>query len=349
MIEHSLSESAIYKVLELVRGSLSIDDYDVLLLIASLAKDGLWIEKKGERYNITHLSGNNNSQYPFELQDKIYTYHQLLDIYKGPLGKLGAGGLDGLKQLLSEEKRFLEQGFKTLFESLLYQLSQSRGAKGAINIQPIELTQFMCELASPELGDLVYNPFAGYASLGVYMPAKIKYFGQEINKKVWAIGTLRLMAHGKAKDSIYLDQDAIRLGPSLNEKFDIVISSPPFGFRIPPDFISEYPECKTAEAFTILSGMDRLKENGKLIAIVANGFLFNQSHEKVRKKVLESGFLEMIIALPGGLFLGTGIGTSVIVINKSKVSESVLFIDARSNNFKEKKGDKIDFKSLLWK
>ncbi|NDC31798.1 MAG: type I restriction endonuclease subunit M, partial [Bacteroidetes bacterium] len=51
---------------------------------------------------------------------------------------------------------------------------------------------------------------------------------------------------------------------------------------------------------------------------------------------IEENLLEAVIGLPANLFFGTGIPAAIMVFNKAKVSEHVLFIDA-SQHFESAK------------
>ena len=74
-----------------------------------------------------------------------------------------------------------------------------------------------------------------------------------------------------------------------------------------------------------------LKSDGKMAVIMPHGVLFRGGAEKqTREWMLNNGLLEAVIGLPAGLFYGTGIPASVLVINKQGAAQrkSVLFINA---------------------
>ena len=57
--------------------------------------------------------------------------------------------------------------------------------------------------------------------------------------------------------------------------------------------------------------------------------MFRGSSEgKIRKKTIDENLLEAVIGLPANLFFGTGIPAAIIVFNKGKKTDNVLFIDA---------------------
>ena len=68
---------------------------------------------------------------------------------------------------------------------------------------------------------------------------------------------------------------------------------------------------------------------GKVGVIVPHGVLFRGSAEgKIRQKLIEENLLEAVIGLPSNLFFGTGIPAAIIIFNKAKTTDKVLFIDA---------------------
>ena len=239
--------------------------------------------------------------------------------------------------LVSLDKKILKENFSGLFDIILYRITQSQGRTGAEFIQPVELTRFICGLAELEPNSRVYNPFAGLASFGVYLDQGHHYFGQELNEKTWALGGLRILAYQRPGDYKYVLDDSILHWPDENQKFDFIVSNPPYGLRLDSNYREVYPEYKTAEQFLIEKGVSSLTSTGKLIAILPTGFLFRGGSEhQLRKHLVESDLIESIIALPGGLLLNTGIPLVILVINKAKRMPGVVnFIDAK--NFVELK------------
>jgi type I restriction enzyme M protein len=68
---------------------------------------------------------------------------------------------------------------------------------------------------------------------------------------------------------------------------------------------------------------------GKVGVIVPHGVLFRGSAEgKIRQNLIEENLLEAVIGLPTNLFFGTGIPAAILIFNKAKTTDKVLFIDA---------------------
>ncbi|WP_457744385.1 N-6 DNA methylase, partial [Sulfurimonas sp.] len=81
-----------------------------------------------------------------------------------------------------------------------------------------------------------------------------------------------------------------------------------------------------------------LKRDGKMGVVMPHGVLFRGSVEGEFRRYLieEKGILEAVIGLPSGLFYGTGIPASLLIINKAKKDDKILFINA-DREYKEGK------------
>lgn len=74
-----------------------------------------------------------------------------------------------------------------------------------------------------------------------------------------------------------------------------------------------------------------------MTAIIPHGVLFRGAKEgKVRKLLIERNLLDAVIGLPENMFLNTGIPVAILVFNRKKTDDTVLFVDA-SRDF-EKQG-----------
>ena len=123
-------------------------------------------------------------------------------------------------------------------------------------------------------------------------------------------------------------------------KYDIVVANPPFSLDkwgaedaghdrhnrfwrgIPP---------KSKGDFAFISHMieTAYEGKGKVGVVVPHGVLFRGASEgKIRQQIIEDNLLEAVIGLPANLFFGTGIPTAILVFNKGKNTDDVLFIDA---------------------
>jgi len=108
-------------------------------------------------------------------------------------------------------------------------------------------------------------------------------------------------------------------------KYDIVISNPPFGMktRMLSDDYRKFEKKRyymksgmAAEWFYAGDIMDILNEGGKGITIMSNGCMFTKQDEEARKYFVENGYIEAIIQLPEKLFWYTNVSTVMVIFSR---------------------------------
>lgn len=250
--------------------------------------------------------------------------------------------------------------FGELFDELLYYFAQLSGKKGADAIQPRELTALMQYFIPVKKQISIYNPFAGYASLGVGLPDNSTYYGQEINRNTWAVAKMRLLAHKVSNKIVFECEDSIsnwrksvthyHSNFNSNEeviRYDFIVGTPPFGMRFKDmrNYSNVYTEQTIGEAFFVEQSINTLNNTGRAVITTTHGFLFRGAAErKLRETLVKQDLLEYIIGLPAGLFSNTGIPVVLIVLNKAKKNKNLVhFIDASNmvlnQNSRERKLD----------
>lgn len=174
------------------------------------------------------------------------------------------------------------------------------------------------------------------------------FFGQEINLTTYNLARINMFLH----DINFGDFD-IALGDTLlhpqhwdDEPFEAIVSNPPYSIKwegdANPILINDAryapagvlaPKSKADLAFT-MHILSWLAVNGTAAIVEFPGVLYRGGAErKIRKYLIEGNFVDAVIQLPPDLFFGTTIATCIIVLKKSKLDNSVLFIDA-SKQFK---------------
>ncbi len=338
-------KSKIWMMFDILRSeNISSDEYHVVLFLLSAYKDNLIsIDIVIENHHlkeslIGQLRNTNNELYE--------QYAPIIQNFEPSIQKLSENGLKHLFSVLVEiNTQFLIENFPDIFDAVLYRITQSQGRFSGEFIQPVELTRLLCSLAELQPNLRVYNPFAGLASFGVYLDQVENYFGQELNKKTWALGALRLMAYKKFDASKYVCDDSTIHWPAPNEKFDLVISNPPFGANFSFEYIESFWDnalginsnihspteiFRSIEHFVINKGVQSLNEEGKLILILPQSIMYRGSHDhRLRERLIEEDLIDTIISLPGGLLLNTGIPLVILLLCRNKkLPGRVKFIDA---------------------
>ncbi|MEB0899181.1 type I restriction-modification system subunit M [Citrobacter portucalensis] len=199
----------------------------------------------------------------------------------------------------------------------------------------------------------IYDPTAGtggFLSSGMeYLHelnpnAVMRAFGQELNPESYAICKADMLIKGQ-------DVSRIKLGNTLSndqlpaEKFDYMLSNPPFGVdwkKIEGEINSEHaqkgfdgrfgpglPRVSDGSLLFLLHLISKMRDahsGGGRIGIILNGSpLFTggagSGESEIRRYILEADLLEGIIALPTDMFYNTGIATYVWILSNKKALE----------------------------
>lgn len=120
--------------------------------------------------------------------------------------------------------------------------------------------------------------------------------------------------------------------------YDNVIMNPPYSMKFPdaeelPIMGFKIPKSKADYGF-VLRGLEHLKDDGRLIAILPHGVLFRGAGEgKIREWLIREHLINAVIGLPNKLFLNTGIPVCLLILEKN--SPDILFVDV-SKEFEKK-------------
>lgn len=228
------------------------------------------------------------------------------------------------------------------FEELLDWIARSSGSRSEFSITPLSINELIVKLAGSFKGNItVYDPAVGTANLLLNIDSedfeKNKYYGQDINKFVLEIAKMNAILQDINSKNIEL-----RLGDSLNSnwnfgKADVVVADMPLAMSWRPSKDLEqdnryknYGKLPNKNEWPfILEGLDKLSDDGTMIALSAQGILFRAAKEyKVRRKLLEDGMIKAVILLPEKLYYGTSVATCLLVLKKSSKDRDVFFINA---------------------
>jgi len=219
---------------------------------------------------------------------------------------------------------------------------------------PRSIVKLLVMLLDPKPGETVYDPACGTGGMLIEAIHYIqdeqktygKIYGQEKNLANSAIARMNLFLHG-ARDFHIVQGDTLRSPLFLYrgglQTFSCVIANPPFSLKAwgAEQFSSDVygrnvwgsPTDSNAD-FAWLQHMVQSMERGigRLTVVLPQGVLFRSGKEgEIRKAMVESGKLEYVIALAGGIFYSTGVSACILVLNNHKPTDhagKVCFVDA---------------------
>lgn len=131
-----------------------------------------------------------------------------------------------------------------------------------------------------------------------------------------------------------------------NNKFDLIITNPPFGRN--EDLIYDtagawdnYITSKRNEFQFLKHCLNKVSDNGKLVIVLPDSFLFSNELKKFREKVITDNYIKKIILLPK-VFYGTSVYTCIVEFCfKSSIKDTVEVIDLRESALKKRNREVI--------
>lgn len=220
---------------------------------------------------------------------------------------------------------------------------------------PRSVVKTLVEMLEPYKGR-VYDPAAGSGGMFVQSAEFVKahggkrtdisVYGQEFTDTTWKLAKMNLALRGIEADlgSKSADSFTEDLHPDL--RADYVIANPPFNVsdwwdaRLGEDPRWKYgtPPKGNANFGWVQHFIYHLAPNGTAGFVLANGSLSSRSggEGEIRRKLVEAGLVDCIVAMPDKLFFNTGIPVSLWFVSKGRDGnghrerrDEVLFIDAR--------------------
>ena len=174
--------------------------------------------------------------------------------------------------------------------------------------------------------------------------AKLEVFGQDHNPESYAVCGSDMLIKGHNIDHIVFGSSFTKDG-FIGTRFDYLLANPPFGVEWKPDqdvivkehenqgmdgrFGAGLPRINDGSFLFLqhmISKMKPVKDGGSRIGIVFNGSpLFTgdagSGESEIRRWIIESDWLEAIVALPDQLFYNTGIFTYIWIVTNRKPKE----------------------------
>ncbi len=313
----------IWHALNIFRGHFTMGDYDLFLYLLHSYRSGFFEHydlNSGQTIHdtIQHALFFNERNYP-EYELKLFeNYSQVLQ------NKYKEEGLRAIySHIIRLNSDWFNDNWATLFDHLIELFTTNAGRYGE-GIQMLELTKFIASICNYNGKGVLYNPFAGSASYGTEIAGDGVYFGQELNNTTWAIGTMRLLAHGKDAFN-FRCQDSIKewgcyaYGQKDNNYlFDCIIATPPFGMKVQSNGFDNNNYTRV-EDFLISKCLSSLNPNGSAIVVMPQGITFWEAQSKqLRKEYVLNDKLDTVILLPSGAFCYSSISAVILMFSNKK-------------------------------
>ena len=296
------------------------------------------------------------------------------------------GIIDEIYAELERERQDAGQTFQDvqgdLYEYLLSEIA-SAGKNGQFRT-PRHLIQMIVSLVDPKLGDAICDPACGTGGflLGAYQHVLTQYtspehrfvgedgierglvgdrltdprqwkvlkeqmlYGFDFDTTMVRIGLMNLLLHGIDRPNLAY-QDTLSKRYTERDRYDVVLTNPPFKGSIDKGDINEELRLKTTktELLFVNRVIDMLRIGGRAGVIVPDGVLFGSSnaHKDLRKMLVEECELQGIVKMPAGVFKPyAGVSTAVLIFVKGGTTENVWYYDMQADGLSlDDKRDKV--------
>lgn len=249
--------------------------------------------------------------------------------------------------------------FSTIFEYMIRDYNKDGGGKYAEYYTPHSIAHVMADILvgteSPS-NVTTYDPAAGSGTLLMNLahrigPDRCTVYSQDMSQKSSNLLRLNLILNGLSHSIDHIVQgNTIREPRHIGDKFDYIVSNPPFklDFSNDHDAITSLPNVnerffagvpnvpkakKDGMAIYLLfiqHIMYSLSPNGKAAIVVPTGFITAQSgiEKKIRTKIIDSGWLKGVVSMPSNIFATTGTNVSILFLDKTADNENIVLMDA---------------------
>jgi type I restriction enzyme M protein len=208
------------------------------------------------------------------------------------------------------------------YEDLLARLGQENQIAGEFHT-PRPIIRFMVEVIDPHIGETVYDPACGSAGFLAQAYLRMEgqartleqmealqqhtFYGQEKKALAALLGTMNLILHGVTTPNIARAntlEENVKSG--VAERFDIVLTNPPFGGKEGRHIQENFPVPGNATELLFLQHiLKKLKQtaNARAAVVVPEGTLFRGgAFAEVKGMLLEDFHLFAVLSLPPGAF-----------------------------------------------
>jgi len=246
-----------------------------------------------------------------------------------------------------------------IFEDLIRRFNEASNETAGDHFTPREVIRLMVNLLfTPDSQILrtkgivktLYDPACGTGGMlsvaeehlrDLNPDARLEVFGQDYNNEAFAICCSDMMIKAQNPENIKFG-DSFTQDGLPGHRFDYLLANPPFGVEWKPQadviekehdeqafqgrFGAGLPRINDGSLLFIMHMISKMKPEGSRLAIVFNGSpLFTgdagSGESEIRRWIIESDWLEAIVALPNDMFYNTGISTYVWILTNRKRKE----------------------------
>lgn len=206
----------------------------------------------------------------------------------------------------------------------------------------------VCELISEILGiessrSVYINSFPSLPMVIVASQKSNAVCYETTNKTDLRVSALSLMSPHRFKVSFtnFLENPGYLDSESQLQQFDCGAALPPLGVKIHRDDYKDFDRFNRvalrSNKAEVLSTLHLIGQcSGKVVVSVTESTLFGSVEKDFRQYLVDNGMLEAVISLPAGIWPGTSVKTSLLVIEPKGGYKAVRFLDLHETEYVRK-------------
>lgn len=262
------------------------------------------------------------------------------------------------------------------YEFLIGMYAANAGKSGGEYFTPQEVSTLLTQIGlhNQEVDDKkifrVYDPTCGSGSLllksrKILHKDNIEFYGQESNPTTFNLCRMNMVLHNVKFGNIHIACEDTLISPKHNKTvdecggFDLIVSNPPYSVkwdgknnpllmddpRYSPAGVLA-PSSKADLAF-VLHSLHYLNSTGKAAIVCFPGVMYRGGAEqKIREYLIKNNYVDAIIQMPDNLFFGTSIATSILILNKAKTDQNILFIDGSNDYVQDTNNNRLSEQNI---
>jgi type I restriction enzyme M protein len=257
--------------------------------------------------------------------------------------------IDGLSFRSQAEKHELSH----LYEAKIRNMGNA-GRNGGEYYTPRPLIRAMIQVTRPVIGERIYDAAAGSAGFlceahdylrygpdgqgdGSHLSTadldtlqKHTFYAKEKKSLPYVIGIMNMILHGIETPNIVHTNSLTENLADIQEKdrFEVILANPPFGGQERKEVQQNFPIRTGETALLFLQHFIKyLKAGGRAAIVIKNTFLSTTDHayRALRQELLTSCNLHTILDCPGGTFIGAGVKTVVLFLEKGAPTRRIWY------------------------
>lgn len=244
-----------------------------------------------------------------------------------------------------------------VYEGLLLKMGEKNNDGGQF-FTPREVIRAMVKAVDPRPGETVYDPACGTGGFLAQVYEHVRnalgdaatgddmenlkertFYGREKENLIYPIALANLVLHEIDHPRIWhgntltgrVDYDELFAGAP--ERFDVVLTNPPFGGKEGKEAQANFDFKTGATQILFLQKViAELKDGGRCGIVLDEGALFRVNETafvQTKRRLLEECDVWCVVSLPGGVFTqaGAGVKTNLLFFTKGKPTENIWYYD----------------------